>query len=122
MGASTSLIVKLCFLLCAGTGWHDGISAHYSDGLFERVAAHRGLSTTADCYISSDWHHLGEWVVVYGANTDRTLVCLVADVSHPRDKARHVRAGLFELDFNAAATLCGDTRLRNDECPIKVSR
>jgi len=115
------LIVKLCFLLSCGTGWHDAIAAHYADGLFERVAARRGLPR-AECYIASDWHDIGAFVLVYGQNTGRSLVCLVADVSAPKDRARHIRANQYELSFNAAAILCGSTKLRNDECPIKVSR
>ncbi len=121
MGANTSLIVKLVFLLCAGTGWYDGIAAHYSPNLFGRVAVYRGLPAM-DCYLSSDWHAVGEYVIVYGVNTSRSVVCLVGDTSQPRDRARHMRAHLFELSYEAALALCGSVKLRNDECPIKVSR
>lgn len=119
----TGLVVKAVLLLSIGTGgWHDGIAAHYAPGLFQRVAARRGLPTDAGCYISSDWHDIGQWVVVYGRNTGRFVHCLVADVSHPRDRERHMRASLFEVDFRAALTLCGSTRLPNRQCPIRVSK
>jgi hypothetical protein len=116
-----SLLVKLVFALCTCAGWHHGIAAHYSPGLFDRVAAYRGLPA-ADCYISSDWHAIGDYVLVYGVNTEQTLVCLVADVSQPRDRKRHMRQGLFEVDFHAARVLCGRTDLPNRQCPIRVSK
>ena len=115
------LVVKLVFLLSVGVGWHDGIAAHYSPHLFERVAQRRGLPR-ADCFISSDWHAIGEWVVVHGRNTGRTLTCLVADVSRPRDRERHMRAGLFEVDAGSAIKLCGSLKLPNRQCPIRVSK
>lgn len=118
----SGLVVKMALVLGMGVGgWQDGIAAHYSPGLFERVAARRGLPS-AECYISSDWHPLGTFVLVYGGNTRASLVCQVTDVSQPRDRRRHARDRLFEIDFHSAAVLCGSTELRNRDCPVQVSK
>lgn len=116
------LVAQLTMVLALGVGnvSTDGYAAHYADGLFERVAIRRGLPA-ASCYISSDWHAIGEWVLVDGLRTGQRLRCLVADVSQPRDRARHLRARLFEVDFHSASVLCGSTKLPNRQCPIRVS-
>lgn len=111
------LLLLLAFLFRGGP--IDGYAAHYSPGVFEQVRINRGLPK-ADCLISSDWHPLGTWVRVEGRRTGAVRVCEVADVSAPADRARHLRAHLFELDFRSAAHICGSTRLANRECPIRV--
>lgn len=99
---------------------YDGIAAHYAPQVMEQVAINRGLSIVA-CMIASPRHAIGQWVIVEGRNTGKRLRCRVTDTSRPVDWRRHMDSGLFELGWANTIELCGSTRLRNDECPIRVS-
>jgi len=97
-----------------------GYAPHYAPGLMSKVAHHRDMPPTA-CMVSSPTLPLGAWVWVYGQRTGALLRCRVTDVSHPRDKARHLRTGrIAELAYEVTARLCGSTRERVIDCPIVV--
>jgi hypothetical protein len=40
----------------------------------------------------------------------------------PKDRARHIRTKLIELDYHSARAICGSVKLANRDCPIIVSR
>lgn len=121
VGSATGLVVQAALALALGAGSYDGIAAHYAPGVMERVSLNRGMPIV-ECMIASPRHTIGQWVIVEGVNTGRRLRCRVTDTSQPQDKTRHLDAGLFELGWANTMELCGSTRLRNDECRIRVSR
>jgi len=133
-GRLTGLAIKAALVLALGAQphtytaqtatpiqWYDGIAAHYAPGVMERVSRNRGLLIVG-CMIASPRHKIGQWVIVEGRNTGKRLRCRVTDTSAPVDKARHLRTGLFELDFRSAIALCGSSKLPNRQCPIRVTR
>lgn len=118
------LAAQALIALCLGAGpvqWYDGVAAHYNPGVMEQVARNRGMPIVG-CMIASPRHAIGQWVIVEGRNTGKRLRCRVTDTSAPKDKARHLRQGLFELGYANTIDLCGSTKLRNRDCPIRVSR
>lgn len=87
-----------------------------------KVAARRGIEPAA-CMVSSPRYPVGTWVYVWGVRTKVLRHCKVVDVSHPRDKARHLRTGReVEISFENTAQLCGSTKERPERCPIIVYR
>lgn len=85
-----------------------------------QVARNRGMETSA-CMVSSPIYPLGTHVWVYGVATGVLLPCTVVDVSHPRDKARHIRTGrVVEISHENAVALCGTTKGSVKECPVRV--
>lgn len=101
--------------------WYEGIAAHYAPGVMERVSRNRGMAIVP-CMIASPRHEIGTWVIVEGINTGKRLRCRVTDTSAPQDRARHLRTGLFELGWANTMDLCGSTKLRNRDCPVRVTR
>jgi hypothetical protein len=102
----------------------SGVAPRYSKGVMERVSRNRDLPL-AGCMVSSPYYDVGEWVLVYGVNTDRALRCRITDVSHPRDRARHIRTRrVTELSYEAALALCGRKHInhRPEQCPVTVVR
>jgi hypothetical protein len=102
----------------------SGFAPRYSPGLMERVARNRGMDVEG-CMVSSPFYDIGTRVIVYGPNTDRALSCTVVDVSHPRDRARHIRTKrITELSYPAALALCGRKHInhRPEQCPVVVVR
>jgi hypothetical protein len=100
----------------------SGFAPRYSPGLMERVARNRGMDVEG-CMVSSPFYDIGTRVIVYGPNTDRALSCTVVDVSHPRDRARHIRTRrITELSYPAALALCGRKHInhRPEQCPVLV--
>ncbi len=88
----------------------------------ERVSRNRDLPIVG-CMVSSPVYAVGAWVWVYGERTGALLHCRVTDVSHPRDKARHLRMGrIAELGWQNTKALCGRTDERVIDCPIVVVR
>jgi hypothetical protein len=86
----------------------------------ERVSDVRGMARVG-CMVSSPTKPLGAWLYVYGERTRRLLRCRVTDVSHPRDKARHIRMRrVVELGYASTVALCGSTRERVIDCPVVV--
>jgi hypothetical protein len=119
----TGLISGAALILALGqTGWERGYATHYRQGLFEQVADNRGMPR-ARCMVADDRTPLGAFVAIRGARTGVLLRCQTTDVSAPKDKARHLRDGLVELDYHSGRAICGKwfaERWRN--CPVWVRR
>ena len=119
----STLLIQLYILLALHGGESmDGYAPHYAKGVMEKVAARRGLQPES-CMVSSPIHPVGAHVWVWGEKTKVLLRCLVADVSHPRDRARHLRTGrVIELGYASTAAICGNTTGPARECPVWVMR
>lgn len=121
-GVSTALIAFCIALALHGGTQQHGVAPHYAKGVMEKVAARRGLAAEA-CMVSSPIHPVGAHVWVWGERTQVLLRCLVADVSHPRDRARHLRTGrVIELGYASTAAICGNTTGPARACPVWVMR
>jgi hypothetical protein len=119
-----NLLVALIIAFSITPGGHQqrGFAPRYAPGVMERVARHRHMPI-ADCMISSPVLPLGTKVTVYGENTHRALECVVVDVSHPRDKARHIRTKrVIELGYASAEAICGKKHMRDPpiKCPVTI--
>lgn len=100
----------------------DSSAPHYSPDLMNQVAHNRGMQPQA-CMISSAQYEIGTWLWIYGKRTDVLLHCQVTDVSHPRDRPRHLRTRrLVELSYEVTVALCGTTRGSSAECPVTIIR
>jgi hypothetical protein len=110
----------------------SGFAPRYGKGGMELVSHNRDLPLVG-CMVSSPYYDVGEWVLVYGYNTDRALRCRITDVSDPTvkcrngrcesDKARHIRTKrITELSYPAALALCGRKHInhRPEQCPVLV--
>lgn len=116
------LPMTLDTLLSSGAVVQEGYGPRYSPGVMERVSRKRGLPIV-DCMVSSPVYPIGTWVWVYGSNTGALEHCRVTDVSHPRDKARHLRTKrVAELGYNEAIRFCSRKHInhRPEQCPITV--
>jgi hypothetical protein len=119
-----TLAAILLAVVLYGGEMMSGFAPRYSPGVMERVARNRGMDV-AGCMVSSPFYDIGTRVIVYGPNTDRALSCTVVDVSHPRDRARHIRTKrITELSYPAALALCGRKHInhRPEQCPVVVVR
>ncbi len=97
-----------------------GYAPHYRPGLMAEVAERRGIEQTA-CMVYSPVYPLGTRLWVYGERTGTLLRCTVVDVSHPRDKARHLRTKrVVELSYEVTRALCGTVKGMARECPVIV--
>jgi hypothetical protein len=117
-----TLAAILLAVVLYGGEMMSGFAPRYSPGLMERVARNRGMDVEG-CMVSSPFYDIGTRVIVYGPNTDRALSCTVVDVSHPRDRARHIRTRrITELSYPAALALCGRKHInhRPEQCPVLV--
>jgi hypothetical protein len=117
-----TLAAILLAVVLYGGEMMSGFAPRYSPGVMERVARNRGMDV-AGCMVSSPFYDIGTRVIVYGPNTDRALSCTVVDVSHPRDRARHIRTKrITELSYPAALALCGRKHInhRPEQCPVLV--
>lgn len=112
------LIIALVGCAIALSPTYEGFAARYAPGLFERVARHRGMEPAA-CMLASPRHEIGAWV--RGVRTGIERMCQVADTSAPRDRARHLRTRLFELDYESARAICGQVTGPNRDCPVRVT-
>lgn len=118
----TGLVAQAALLLALGQG-DAGYATRYSPGLMHRVASNRAMPV-ADCMVSDDLARLGTFVWVRGHNTGALLSCQVTDVSQARDRERHVKAGLVELDWASARRVCGEAAFHGPWrwCPVTVWR
>lgn len=92
-------------------------AVRYAPGVFEQVAARRGMQPVA-CMVAHPTAPLGSWLLVEGRVR---LRCQVVDVSAPQDKARHIRLRRIEVDPKSGAKLCGETWQGNPkECTVFV--
>lgn len=97
-------------------------AAHYRPGLMEQVARRRNM-TLVDCMISSPWHPLNTWMRIESNVNGEIAYCRTTDVSAPRDRARHKRRQLIELDWQTAKRLCAISRVAERPpraCPVKI--
>lgn len=101
---------------------HRMISARYAPGVMHRVAKKRGIPIGA-CGMAFDGPPLGSLVRVEGERTGVARMCVVVDISQTRDRARHMRARMVELDHSSARAICGLRywRSRPKECPVLVT-
>jgi hypothetical protein len=116
------LLFLYMFVMLHGGQIESGYAPHYAKNVMERVARNRDMPH-ADCMVSSPRYPLGTMIWVYGRNTDTLLHCRVTDVSHPRDKARHLRTRrVVELGYTEAERLCGLRAMRDrpEKCPVIV--
>ncbi len=112
----------LIFVTLHGGVIEQGWAPHYAPGVMERVARNRDM-VQEQCMVSSPVYPLGTWLWVYGERTGVLLLCRVTDVSHPRDKARHLRTGrVVEIGYTVTRALCGTTRGSVKECPVTIVR
>ena len=115
-------LLLLAFTVLPGGHFQYGYAPRYAPGVMERVARNRHMSIVP-CMVSSPVLPLGTWVIVHGKNTDRVLECRVTDVSHPRDKARHLRTKrVIELGYASAEAICGKEHMRDPptKCPVTI--
>src|SRR5687768_1962129 len=117
-------LAKIALVLCLGAGclegWTEGRAVYYAPGLMEHMSAKRGLPVAA-CMAAHPTAGIGNWILVEGVRTGVRKRCRVVDTSQEWDRARHIRTGLVELDFDSAHAICppgwdGASRL----CPVKV--
>ena len=102
----------------------DGYAPRYSPGAMDRVAVHRDLPPVP-CMVSSPNYDVGTWVYVWSATKKVLRHCRVTDVSHPRDRERHIRTKrIVELSYEMAIELCGHEHLADPptKCPVVVVR
>jgi hypothetical protein len=79
------------------------IAKFYSPGVFARVAKVRGLPVSERMAAVTDCGRIGQYVTA--SINGHVDTYLVADCSHPRDRARHIREGLvIEVNYSAAKT------------------
>ena len=117
-----ALYALLLWVALHGGVVQQGYGPRYSPGVMERVARVRDLSQVG-CMVSSPRYQIGEWVWIYGLNTDTLLHCRITDVSQARDRARHLRTRReAELSYPVALALCGRKHInhRPEQCPIIV--
>lgn len=116
------LVAHLAFVLSVGasmTGADTRFAVRYAPGVFERVAANRGMAIER-CMVASPIHPLGAWLVVEGP-TGARLRCKVLDVSAPQDRAGHIKRRIIEVDPRSGALLCGaQWRGKASECKVRV--
>jgi hypothetical protein len=112
----------LIYAVLHGGVIQSGYAPHYSPRLMARVAQLRDMAPAA-CMVSSPVWPLGTRLWVYGEKTQALLHCTVTDVSHPRDRERHIRTKrVVELSFEVTEALCGSTKERVIDCPVTVVR
>ena len=121
MSVGVEQLFRLLMLVAAlGGTVTQGYAPHYAPGVMERVAHVRQMERVG-CMVSSPTLPLGTWMYIYGSRTGALRYCRVTDVSHPRDKARHLRTGrIVELDYPNTLALCGSTKDRPERCPVIV--
>ena len=114
------LLSLLIFVALHGGVIQSGFAPHYAKGVMARVARNRDMLPVA-CMVSSPVWPLGTELWVFGHATGVLLRCEVFDVSHPRDRARHVRTRrVIEISHENARQLCGSTRGRPVDCPVTI--
>jgi hypothetical protein len=110
----------LIFAILHGGIIQSGYAPHYSPGLMARVAHNRDMAPQA-CMVSSPVWPLGTQLWVYGERTQTLRQCTVVDVSHPRDRERHIRTRrVVELSYEVTEALCGSTKERVIDCPVTM--
>lgn len=94
-------------------------AVRYAPGVFEMIARNRGMAVER-CMVASPVHDLGAWLTIEG-RTGVRLKCKVLDVSSPRDRQRHIRNRIIEVDPKSGALLCGRYwKGAARECQVRV--
>ncbi len=115
-----TLLRLLIFVALHGGVVEHGYAPRYAPGLMEKVARTRDIQPVA-CMVSRPHGPIGGWAWIYGERTGALLHCKIVDVSHPRDRARHIRTRrVVEIAWENAMVLCGSTRGRVIDCPVIV--
>lgn len=116
------MVAQAALMFALGVGMTHAdtrYAVRYAPGVFEMVARNRGMAVER-CMVASPVHPLGAWLLVEGRE-GRRLRCKVVDVSAPRDRARHIKRRIIEVDPASGAVLCGKQwKGRAVECPVKV--
>lgn len=97
--------------------------AHYAPGVMERVARRRGMELV-DCMMTSPWHPLNTWIRIESKVNGEVAMCRTTDLSAPRDKRRHQKQRLIEVDWKTARRLCAIRRVNQKpprSCPVSMS-
>jgi hypothetical protein len=100
---------------------YEGIAAHYDSGLMEQVSRNRRMPVVGCMFASPLWK-MGSWWRITGVKTGKTRLCRVTDTSMQKDRARHIRTHLIELDYESAKSICGSVKLANRDCPVRITR
>lgn len=99
---------------------YQGLALYYRPGMMERVSANRGMPVV-DCMVSSPYEKLNTWLYVQGPKGAKW--CRVTDVSHPKDRARHIQRGLvIEFDNRSARQVCGTSGGLPLNCKVTVTK
>jgi len=100
-----------------------GFLTRYSLGVMKRVTAKRHMEWSG-CGVAIDNQKVGSFVLVRGVKTGIERTCQVVDWSMPKDKARHVKVNLLELDSNNQAAVCGAKAAMSGwrSCPVLIRR
>ena len=119
------LLVELYIALALLGGEEmSGYAPRYAPGVMERVSRVRDLPPV-ECMVSSPYYTVGTMVWVWGKNTHALERCRVTDVSHPRDRERHIRTKrIIEVGYQEALRICGAEHMRDrpEQCPVTVIR
>jgi hypothetical protein len=106
------------------TGPLRGYAAHYGVGKMERAADIHGVPRQA-CMVASSYYPLHTQLLVRTKFMSKAVVCVVADISHPRDIA-HIRKRGIVIELGAKNIhLCGLSRVGQEpprKCPVEVQR
>jgi hypothetical protein len=121
------LIVVLVLAAFALTGTahsapreRQGLALWYGKGVMGQVAYNRGLPLRP-CMIASPHHAIGARVVVTGARTGRSRVCVVYDVPQTAHRPGLIRRGVVaELDNHSARIICGEAGGKPRNCQVTV--
>lgn len=99
----------------------SGFAVYYPAGLFEVVAANRGM-TPASCMAATSRLPLGRWIDVRGQRTGVQRRCKVLDICHPNDcPALRRRRIVVELDEASNKAICGFVNEPAIKCPVVVN-
>ena|SRR5690349_596062 len=101
---------------------YAGYSRWYRPGLMKVVSLNRGLEPVS-CMVASPYERIGTWLKIENKKGDYRW-CRVTDISHPKDRARHIRLNIVaEFDYNSARVLCGlNKEKKPNNCRVRVTR
>lgn len=117
------LALALCIDPLPPLPTEKGYLTRYSIGVMKRVTKKRGMVWTG-CGAAIDNQKVGSFVLVHGVKTGVERVCQVVDWSMPKDKARHVKVNLMEIDSANHAAVCGKADALSGwrQCPVLIRR
>jgi hypothetical protein len=98
-------VVLVLTLGVAMAGADSRWAVRYNPNVMERVAHVRRMEVVP-CMAAHPTYPLGTWLLIEGVDTGIREACRVTDVSHPRDRARHIRTRRIELSYAASLRIC----------------